>query len=221
MNTSSESDNRILTFKCICNLIKDLNDSFGKYQKSLFLYSALMEKTGIIHEEPIKKHIKIFYTFIKENEQAILEKQEKNFQSYKIMYSDKVGIDFQHIFELADNDEKKAIFHHLLTMMAVLDPSSTAKEVLKKEIENKKKLGEKPSEESFLKDIINKVNDQMDDNMDNPLQLMNKMMSSGVFNEIVENMNTSLSSGDLDLGKMVNSIQMVLGNLNGTMKNDI
>ena len=33
-----------------------------------------MEKTGIVHQEPIKKHIKIFYDFCKENEDAILEK---------------------------------------------------------------------------------------------------------------------------------------------------
>jgi hypothetical protein len=217
--TNQESDNRILTFKSICNLIKDLNDSFGKQQKSLLLYAALIEKTGIMHEEPIKKHISIFYNFIKENEEFILEKDEKKFKSFRINYSDKVGVDFEQIFQLADSDEKQAIFNHLLTLLAILDPSSAAKEVLKKEIEIKKKQGEKPTEEHFLKNIINKVNDQMDDNIENPLQLMNKMMSSGVFSEIVENMNTSLNNGDLDLGKMMSSIQMVMNNLGGAFPN--
>jgi len=210
--TSTESESRILTFKCICNFIKDLNETFGKHQKSLLLYSTLIEKTGIMHEEPIKKHIKIFYQFVKENETNILEKNG-SFKTTKITYSDKVGIDLEPILKMADKDEKEAIFNHLLTLLAVLDPSSTAKEVLKKEIDNKKKMGDKPNEESFLKDIIHKVSDQMDDNVENPLQLMNKMMSSGVFSEIVENMNSSINNGDLDLGKMVNSIQMVMSNL--------
>jgi len=213
---SSESDSRILTFKAICNCVKDLNESFGNRQKSLLLYATLIEKTGIMHEEPINKHIKIFYQFVKENEDSILNKN-RSLKVFKITYSDKVWIDFEPIFQWADSEEREAIFSHLLTLLALLEPSSTAKEVLKREIESKKKVGEKPNEESFLKDIIHKVSDQMDDQVDNPLQLMNKMMSSGVFGEIVENMNSSINKGELDLGKMVNSIQMVMSNLGNIM----
>lgn len=216
---SSEIESRLVVFKCICNFIKDLTESFGDKQKSLFLYSHLIDKTGIMHEEPIKKHVSLFYKFIKDNEEAIVEKDCSKFTTYTIFYSEKVGIDMKEIFDWADQDEKKAIFGHLLTLLAVLDPSSSAKEMLKKEIETKKKKGEQGNEEQFLKNIIDKVSGELgDENMENPMQLMNKMMTSGVFKNIVEDMNTSFSDGNLDMGKMVNTMQMIMGNL-GTMMN--
>lgn len=218
--TSSEAESRVLVFKYICNFIKDLTESFGERQKSLFLYSHLVEKTGIMHEEPIKKHVSLFYQFIKANENAIMEKDATKFNSYSIFYSEKVGIDLKEIFEWADTQEKTAIFKHLLALLAVLDPSSSAKELLKKEIDSKKKKGEDGNEEMFLKNIIDKVSSEMDTDMDNPMQLMSKMMTSGVFKDIVEDMNSSLSEGSLDMGKMVNTMQMIMGNLGNMMPKD-
>jgi len=215
--TSSEAESRVLVFKYICNFIKDLTESFGERQKSLFLYSHLVEKTGIMHEEPIKKHVSLFYQFVKANEDAIMEKDSTKFNSYSIFYSEKVGIDLKEIFEWADTQEKNAIFKHLLALLAVLDPSSSAKELLKKEIDSKKKKGEDGNEEMFLKNIIDKVSSEMDTDMDNPMQLMSKMMTSGVFKDIVEDMNSSLSEGSLDMGKMVNTMQMIMGNLGNMM----
>lgn len=206
----TESDSRILIFKCICNFIKDLNDSFGKTQKSLCLYAHLMDKTGIMHEEPIKKHIQIFYEFIKENEESILGRQWGEMKRYDVHYSDKVGFDLRPILQTCDTEEREAILQHLLTLLAVLDPSSAAKEMLRKEMETKKQQGQSGSEESFLRDMIDTVSSQMDASVENPLQLMNKMMNSGIFTNLVEKMNTSLSEGQLDLGKMVNTVQKMM-----------
>jgi hypothetical protein len=213
---TSETESRILVFKGICNFIKDLTESFGSRQKSLMLYSHLVEKTGIMHEEPIKKHVSLFYHFVKMNEEAILAKDEKQFAGYTIFYSEKVGVNLEEIFEWADREEKNAIFKHLLALLALLDPSSHAKELLKKEMENKKKKGEEVNEEKFLKNIIDKVSSEMDTEVENPMQLMTKMMTSGVFKDIVEDMNSSFSEGNLDMGKMMNTMQMIMGNL-GTM----
>lgn len=210
---TTESESRILVFKCICNFISDLNESFGARQKSLLLYSHLLDKTGIIHEAPINKHISLFFQFIKENEEAITGQDPAAFKGYRIFYSEKVGIDLEEIFKWADQQEKSAIFKHLLTLLAVLDPSSSAKEMLKKEIEEKKKKGESGNEETFLKDIIDKVSGEMDGTTSNPMDLMTKMMGSGVFKDIVENMNDNISSGNLDMGKMVNTMQAIMGNL--------
>jgi hypothetical protein len=170
-----------------------------------------------MHEEPIKKHVSLFYQFVKANEEAIMEKDASKFNSYSIFYSEKVGIDLKEIFDWADTQEKNAIFKHLLALLAVLDPSSSAKELLKKEIDSKKKKGEEGNEEMFLKNIIDKVSSEMDTDLDNPMQLMSKMMTSGVFKDIVEDMNSSLSEGSLDMGKMVNTMQMIMGNLGNMM----
>lgn len=213
------TESRLMAFKYICNFIKDLTESFGSRQKSLFLYSHLVEKTGIMHEEPIKKHVSLFYEFIKSNENAIIAQDPNQFTNFNIFYSEKVGINMEEIFKWADNDEKKAIFKHLLALLAILDPSSTAKEMLKKEIENKKKKGETGTEEKFLKNIIDKVSSEIDQQCDNPMQLMTKMMSSGAFKNIVEDMNESFTTGDLDMSKMMNTMQMIMGNLGNVMQN--
>jgi len=218
MNTElMDSEARVLCFKCICNFIKDLNDSFGESQKSLYLYAALMDRTGIMHEDPIKKHISLFYKFIKDNEEGIINENWKLFKYYELQYSEKVGFDLKPIFEICDKDESLAIYKHLLTLLAVLDPSSSAKEILKKEMKLKEKSGELPNEENFLKDMIDTVNSQMDPNIENPLQLMNKMMSSGVFSNLVEKMNSSIADGNLDLGKMVNTVQKVMTDLSSSI----
>jgi len=212
-SSPSESDSRILIFKCICNFIKDLNDSFGKSQKSLYLYAHLMDKTGIMHEEPIKKHIQLFSEFIHENVDSILQRKWNEFKRYDLHYSEKVGFDLKPIFKSCDEQERKAIFQHLLTLLAVFDPSSSAKEMLRQEIETKQKHGQSGTEETFLKDMIDSVSSQMDESVESPLQLMNKMMSSGIFTDLVEKMNHSMSEGQLDLGKMMTTVQKMMTDL--------
>lgn len=213
MYSKKMSETALLTFKCICNFIKDLNDSFGKDQKSLLLYAALVEKTGIIHEEPIRKHISCFHDFVKENEDAIMNKKSKDFKKSEIRYSDKVFIDMEDIFNRADKDEMDILWKHLVTLLAVLDPSSQAKKLLQEEQEKKKKRGDTANEENFLTNIIEKVSTKIDPNTTNPGEMMTNLMSSGIFTELVDNMNTGLSNGDLDLGKMIGSLQTMMGSL--------
>jgi hypothetical protein len=212
-----ESEQKVLVFKYICNFIKDLNESFGEGQKSLRLYAHLVERTGIMHEEPIRKHIRLFFDFLHENRDAVVEKDPKAFKTWRLDYSEKVGVDMKDVLERADRQETEAIFKHLLAILAVLDPSSSAKDVLKKELEEKKRAGEDGNEEVFLKNIIDKVSSQVDPNTENPMELMTKMMSSGVVSEIVEDMNSSFSKGNLDMGKMIQTMQSLIGGLGQMM----
>jgi hypothetical protein len=211
------TDSTVLIFKCICNFIKDLNDSFGKDQKSLMLYAHLVENTGIIHEEPIRKHIRCFHDYVKANEDAIMSKSVEGLVEHQVRYSDKVFIDMKDILGRADNEEKEIIWKHLITLLAVLEPSSHAKKVLQEEKDKKAQRGETANEEQFLSNIINKVGTQFDPSAaSNPAEMMTSLMSSGLFTELVDGMNQGLSSGDLDIGKMIGSLQSMMGNL-GTM----
>jgi len=209
----SSTDSTVLIFKCIVNFIKDLNDCFGAEQKSLLLYAHLLENTGIIHEEPIRKHIRCFHEFVKANEEGIMNKNFGVCTETMIRYSDKVFIDMADVFGRADASEKEVIWKHLVTLLAVLDPSSQAKKVLLEEQEKKKKSGETGNEEEFLSNIINKVGSQIDPSATNPAEMMTSLMSSGIFTELVDNMNQGLTKGDLDLGKMMGSLQSMMGNL--------
>ena len=88
----TKTDDNVFLFKCIVDFIHSLNELYGEKQHSLQLYDLLMDKTGIVHEEPIRRHIHLFYTFVRENEKAILETNIEYMKLWKIEYSDKVFI---------------------------------------------------------------------------------------------------------------------------------
>lgn len=205
-------DNTALAFNTVCNFIRDLNASFGNKQKSLLLYGHLIEKTGLIHIEPVKKHIHIFKEFVEQNQEAIEERNKSLFKTGVLSYSDKVAIDLQSIFEMCDKEEEKVIWNHLLTISAVLNPVGKAKQILKT-------MSEKPkgNEENFLKNIMDKIGNEVEgmegENM-NPMQMIGSMMSSGAFNEIFQSLSSGMNEGNLDLGSMMNSMQSIITNLN-------
>jgi hypothetical protein len=202
-------DTTALRFNTICNFIRDLNESFGSRQKSLLLYNHLIEKTGLIHMEPVRRHIQIFNQFIRDNEEAIIAKNKKLLKTHVLLYSEKVAIDLGNILQICDADEERVIWTHLLTISAILHPEGRAKQVLK---------DTKPvKEDNFLKNIMDKIGEQVQavDGEDvNPMQMIGNMMSSGVFNEIFQGLSGGVENGNLDLGKMMNSMQDLMSNLN-------
>jgi len=215
-------NNTALAFNTICNFIRDLSGSFGNKQKSLLLYGHLIEKTGLIHIDPVKKHINIFKKFVEENQDAI-EKRDKNlFHSNSISYSDKVSIDIRNIFDICDKDEEKIIWNHLLTISAVLNPVGNAKQILKELTASKKGGGGDINEDNFLKNIMEKIGSEVEnydaDSM-NPMQMIGSMMSSGALNDVFQSISSGLNEGNLDLGSMMNSMQSLVSNLS-TMVNE-
>lgn len=203
------NDSSVLIFKAIVSFIRDLNEIYGKSQKSLCLYAALIEKTGLIHEEPIKKHIQSFHLFIKDNEEAILKKDAALFQNAVIKYSDKVFVDVSEIMKLAKNNTSdiQEIWKHLLTLSALLNPASQAKQILQSDKENDS------TQDNFLNDLIDKIGKHVDPSSANPMESMSSLMSSGVFSEIMSSMNEGMQEGKLDMRSMVGGLQKMIGSL--------
>lgn len=218
-------NNTALAFNTICNFIRDLSASFGNKQKSLLLYGHLIEKTGLIHIDPVKKHINIFKKYIEENQEAIENRDKSKFNSTSISYSDKVAIDLKGVFSMCDKEEEKVVWNHLLTISAVLNPLGNAKQILKDltaSSSKKKGGGSDFNEDNFLKNIMDKIGSEVEncdtENM-NPMQMIGSMMSSGALNDIFQTISSGLNEGNLDLGSMMNSMQSLVGNLN-TMVNE-
>ena len=212
----SDSNDQIVLFKCIVDFIHALKEMFGEKQHSLELYDLLMEKTGIIHQEPIKKHIHIFYQFVSENQDAILERNKETLQTTTIKYSEKVFIDIEAIFKESTNEDAEMIWKHLLTLLAILIPTSNAKQVLQN-ISTKKKP-DSMNEENFLTNIMKKVGNHIDPSKSSdPTAMMSDIMESGVFTELVKDMNDNVNNGSLDIQKMMGNLQGMLGNLSSMM----
>ena len=131
----------VIIFKSICNFIKDINFAFGDRFPSVQLYAHLLEKTGLFHEDIIKKHVQIFNDFVTTNEDAILQKSVGLLQYHStIRYSDQVFVNLTDVIQLAEAEDLETVWTHLLTILAVLRPESPAKEILRKQ---KQELQEK------------------------------------------------------------------------------
>lgn len=209
-------DTTLIAFKAIASFINDLSEEFGKRQKSLLLYGRLIQKTGIVHEKPILKHLDAFRSFCVSNREAIQIQDKNKLVQTRIVYSDNVYVDVSHIFNMADKETSEIIWRHILTISAILDPANNAKQILMESIEQKKQSGEGSHEEEFLTNLINKVESSIDPSAvsDNPMQAVSSLMSSGIFTDLIGSMQSGLSNGNLDINKLLGSVQSMMGKIN-------
>jgi hypothetical protein len=204
MNLSE--DVSLLAFKTICNFVKDLSAEYGKNHKPLLLYNRLTTHTQISHDKAIKKHLSIFYDFSVSNREALLLQDSTKILCKKLVYSERVYIDMEYIFRIADKENSPVIWQHLLTISALIDPDGKAKDVLLKNKEDDKK------EDDFLSDIISKVQQNVKPNS-NPMEAFSSILQSGVATDLISNMQGNLKSGKLDMKKLLGSVKGLITNL--------
>jgi hypothetical protein len=197
------TDTDLISFKAISKFTDELAQLFGKKQRSLKLYNHLIHKTTLSHQESVQKHISAFKTFCIANRDAILNKNKSVLKESKVSYSTRVYIDIESILNEADEDTQEIIWKHILVISALVDPISKAKSVLKNE-----------KESDFLMNIITKVENSVDVDNSDPMQTVSNILTSGVFTDLVSNMNKGLEDGSLDIGKLMTSVQNMVGNLN-------
>lgn len=202
-----KTDYNILTFKTINDFVKELCELFGSANHPLKLYQRLLDKTTVNHEKSIDKHIQLFRTFCVENREMILNKDVSKLSSshHKVEFSDKIYVDFSSIFKTADKDTKKVILDYLLTISALVDPTAKAKDILKKD--------EKSKEADFLSSMIEKVEENVKVDSSNPMEAVASIMNSGIFTELLSNMNNGLQDGSLDLGKLVGTVEKLCSSM--------
>ena len=201
------TDNNLVVFKAIANFTQALSEEFGKKQHSLALYCRLINKTTLAHDAPIKKHISSFTSFCISNRDAITSKDHTKLVDSIIKYSDKVFINMKHIFNLADSDTQSVIWSHLLTISALVDSSSNAKEILKS-LDILKEC-DSAEESDFLSKLMEKIESHVDPNA-TPMQAMASIMSSGILGDLIGGMNSGLSNGSLNLPKIMASVQKMI-----------
>lgn len=202
-------DLTLTTFKAIVNFTESMGEIFANKNHSLKLYCHLISKTTFCHEKAIDKHIEAFKKFCVTNRDAISENDETKFLTTNITYSNRVFINMKLIFGMCDMEQRRVIWRHLLVISALVDPTSRAKEILKsKKDEDENKEGE------FLSKIMEKVEKNIDVKGGDPMSAVSSIMSSGVFTEMIDEMNTGMQNGSIDLGKLLNTVQTMVGQTN-------
>ena len=206
----------VLIFKAITGFISDLNTVFGAKHKSIALYNRLLEKTGLTNVGPIHKHIDCFRKFFIVNKNAMEEQKSELFSEPLISYSDRVYIDVSTVLRQSTPDNVSIIWKHLLTIWGLIDPTSQAKRILHDSIQQS---NGQDKESQFLSDIIDKVEktvgNQQNIDASNPMAAVSNLMSSGVFTDLINGMQTGLSDGSLDIGKLMGSVQTMMSKMGG------
>jgi hypothetical protein len=201
-------NNTKTSFRAIKSFVKDAASIFGDDFHELKLYNHLLEKTNDEkHSVAISKHLDVFSDFCIKQRKALLEKNIFYLENVKITYSPKIFIDIGAIIKSTDDDTRNAIWKHLLTISALLDPAAKAKEILKNDVSN---------ESNLITDIINKVEANIEINENtNPLDAVSTLMNSNVFGDLISGMNSKLQDGSIDLSKLLGTVEQLCSNMEG------
>ena len=212
MSTEIKEDDNVI-FKAISGFVEDLGSCFAKKQKSLALYARLISKTTPSHKSAMTRHINAFKKFCVFNRKQINEKNS-SFNQKKIVFSERVYINMEHLFKKADMEEKGAMWRHLLTISALVDKESNAKEVLKNS-----KGAEGDMIHQAFSDITNIMNDQSIDKTD-PMGAAMSLLSNGAVGNLFNGITSGFKEGNLDLGKLMGSLKDVISGIEDNIKED-
>lgn len=175
------------------------------------LYNHLLSKTKLSHKQAIQRHIDLFTEFCSRNHDALINKDYKRIVHRKITYSEKVFIDLYDILSnpSTDGETATAIWNHLLVIQATIDPTSEARAIL----QNLKQTSS--TEGQFLDGFLSKIEGSIDKEkmQGDPLSAATSILQSGVLNDLVGSIDQGVKSGNLDLGKLVGTVQQMLGGL--------
>lgn len=213
----------LVAYKTLCNFVKDVNFAFGDHLPSIQLYAHLLDKTGLMNEEPIKKHVLVFYDFVVTNEEAICQQSVGLLQSHHVLkYSDKVYIDLNDVIQLAEKEDLTTIWTHLLTLLALFKPSSEARTILKKQREALTVSSPPPTGR------VIESEDPPTAQQTNPLEGFGNMFQTmmNMMSQMNPPSSSSTSSGDvgsggqgMDMNSLSGMMNMLSGSLQETLGN--
>jgi hypothetical protein len=208
------SDKIKLVFKSICSFVNDLENVFGEKQHSLVLYNHLINKTTVENKKPVEKHIELFKQFCIVNRDVLIGKNLDNLVETKIIYSENVYIDLSAIVKIADEESKKSILCHLLTISTLVDENSKSDEILKKiSSENK-------TENDFVNNLLQNVEKKINVDENSMENTFNGMMESGIFSEVLNSVSDNVDSGKIDINKLLSTVEGMVSTLSTELKKE-
>lgn len=221
MESTKLTANELLAYQAISSFVSEANAVGGSTQKSLQLYNRLIQKTQISHVEAIKKHIDAFKKFCQDNQEALKEQEIDKLNTKVIEYSPRVYINVR-LLLVNSKENASAIWQHIITIGAIVYPKAKLKKVLKEKQEQQKQTstehvfdGDTP-EDDFLSNIMTKVESSVDPNTSDPSAALGQIMSGGLMTDLMGSMTSGMQDGSLDLGKLMGSLQKMVGKLQDT-----
>ena len=197
-------------FSKAITFVGELNNVYSEKYRNVRLYYKLMKKTPIGNESAIKKHVTLLLEYINRNTDAIKEKNSDKLDNTNIIMDYQIYLNLTECIKGSDKDTQNIIFSHLLLLLYISNPNEDVKELLQT------KQQEHETETNFIDGFVNKIEKQFaDKDFKDPISAAMSMMQSGIFSEIVQDMNDKVTSGNLNPQKLLGSVQGMLGNLTG------
>jgi len=237
----SKKDNTHEAFAAIVSFVNDLWEVFGtnKQITPLSLYHRLIEHIKFTDKEAMKKAIVGFDVFVRIYESNIVE--EGRLKSLpadtQIPYGSnkKIYLDISRFVAKCSDDTLAAIRSHLLAISAILVPKERNLDELSKSsaaaaaaaamggaasggsgaaFMKNLPIDMSTAEGKFVAGIVQKARGTMDGlDASNPMQAMVGLVQGGVIQDMIGGINEGLSNGQLDIKKMVGSLQGAMTSL--------
>ena len=211
-------DNILKSFSKILSFVNELNSVFPT--DNIRLYYKLLKKTPIGNALAINKHIDIFKVFLELNKQVIIEKNYKAIQS-DIIFSQKVYLDVLKCLEKTDKETRDVIFKHLIVILYTINPDESLKTAIIPTSSSSSSSKVPSTGTGNEADFLNKFMGKIEQNFagadfKDPVSCTMNMLGSGLFTELVSNMNEEVSNGRIDITKLLGGVQGMIGNLSNS-----
>jgi hypothetical protein len=211
----------IESFNAIKEFVECLNGVFGMRNQKLALFNRLVETTTLDQISRVQLIISTFKEFCQTYSSLIINKTLDMLPSgTRICYDGKVNIsiEIKHLLSNSTPEIKRTINDHLLSITALLGDVQTLQnidELLKKELERPQlSFDDSTPEGRFMTEILNKTQNTFNGVLPpDPMSAIMTMASSGAIKEITENITSKISSGEVDVSKLVGLMQGMIGGI--------
>lgn len=197
----------LYTFQNILEFVTDLHEVIGTSQKALTMYYRLLTKAPVSDQKILKRHVECFKKFCVINRSAICEKNINKLSAKRIEFTDRIFIDIPRIFKLLDREGKATMWKYLLTISAIIDEESTAKEV----------LNQPKGADNVIAELMSTVQDELTASnievSDNPMEMVMSLMTSGAIENIMSSFQDKMSNGEIDMMSMLSAAQSMTQNI--------
>jgi len=209
--------NDTIIFRAINEFVHDLASVFGTEFHPLKLYSHLLSKTKITHNDAVGKHITLFKNFCEVNTQSIINRDKINIVS-DISYTNKVHINIYDIFKspLMDNDTEKAVWNHLLTIYSLLFPDADIPIVTRDIIISKSTS----TEMDFIGKFTDKIEGHIDENK-SVMENVSALFEGGVLNDIIGEFGNSIKNGTINIKDLLGTATSMASQLDDGTNSEI
>lgn len=205
------TERRRQVFNAIKEFVYELSNLYQN-DKQIGLYKRLLDAMTDTDDKYITKHINAFSVFFSNYRDEVLSMAEFPREACIIYTPGRIYIDVNKCIHKGTGEVKTAIYDHLLTIFALVNPKDN--DVLSKlESINPIKEVVVPTgtkEEQFVSNIMGKVEKTLETTgtTDNPMSAITSLLASGIMNDMTDGFKKGIESGEFDTKKLI-----------GTMKN--